>query len=122
MSRHQAERHVLPERQRVEQGRALEQHPELAVDPVAVVARYSDHVFSVDQDRSGIGLEDADDAFDQHRLSGAGAADHDQGFAGADVEIEPAQDLFAPERLFQSADGDLDRRVAHVAKNASVIR
>jgi hypothetical protein len=70
--------------------------------------------------------DDAEDAFEQHRFSGARSADHHDRFAWHDVEIEVAQDMMRAERLVQAANPDLrcriDRNETHRAKNNSVIR
>ena len=116
------------DRQRVEQGGALEQHAELGHRPFAVPAVQPDGFLAIDPDRPGIRFEQTEDAFQQHRFAGAGAADHDDGFAGRHVEIEILQHHLAPERLAQATDANFRVWSAgagcltHRAKNSSVIR
>ena len=75
----QPEGDVLPDRQTVEQGRALEQHAEVPAHLLAVAAGAgrpspAPSIWIA----AGIGTQQAEDAFDQHRLAGARAADdHD---------------------------------------------
>ena len=86
---------------RIEQRAALEQHAEFAYQPVAGGAAQPDSLDPVDPDRAGIGPEQADDALDQHRFAGAGAADDDETLAGAAGDIDAVEHGLAPERLAQ---------------------
>ena len=76
------------------------------------------HVLAVDLDDAGIRRDQAEDAFDQHRLAGAGAADHHHAGAGHDVEIDAVQHLLVAERFFQAADADF--RLGHLTNNTWV--
>lgn len=93
--------------------RSLEQHAELAHDFFALATRHLGDFLAIDLDRAGVRRDDAQDAFDQHRLAGARAADDDHRFADADVEIEAVQDHFGAERLLQSANADLGSALVH---------
>ena len=73
----QAEGDVLPDRQAVEQGRALEQHAELAGSRPSWRATPTTSSPSI-LDRAAVRRHQAEDALDQHRLAGARAADHHQ--------------------------------------------
>ncbi len=119
----QPERDVLPDLQAVEQGGALEQHAELAHDAVAVAGAEADSFLAVDLDRPGVGLHQPDDVLDQHRLAGARPADHDQGFAAPQLQVDAVEHQLRPEALAQAADRDLGSgvRVSHTAKNSSVM-
>ena len=89
-------------------------------DLLAGTAADADHVLAVDQDRAPIGLEQAEHALQQHRLAGAGAADHHHRLALGDVEIDAGQHLLGAKALVQVADADLERVFAHRRKNISV--
>jgi hypothetical protein len=102
-----AEGHVLPDAQRIEQRAALEQHAELAHDLAAAVIAEIDGLHAVDRDRAVVGLHQAEDAFQQHRLAGARAADHHHRFARRDVEVDAAQHLLRSEGLGDAAQRDL---------------
>src|SRR5260221_5577829 len=114
----QAEGDVLPDRQRVEEGAALEQHAEFAHQLLALAGREVGDLLAVDRDRAGIGLDEAEDAFQHHRLAGAGAADDDDALAHADVEIDAVEYPLRPEGLAQAPHRYLGC-AAHRAKNAS---
>jgi hypothetical protein len=66
-----------------------------------------------------VGLEKAEDAFQEDGLAGARAADDDHGFPRAHVQIQTGQHLLRAERLVQAADADLGH--AHEPKNIAVI-
>ena len=104
----QAERDILPDAAANRTARALEQHAEFAASALrARRARSAGDLLAVDLDRAGIGLEQAEDAFDQHRFAGARAADDDEALAGAAVEIDAVEHDLAPERLAQPRYRDL---------------
>ena len=105
----QTERDILPNAKRIEQGAALEQHAEFLHQLLARAARQPDRLGAVDADRSRFGMQQAEDAFDQNRFSGAGAADDDEALAAAAVDIDAVEYLLAAERLAQAADRDLRR-------------
>src|SRR5262249_25639263 len=99
---------------------ALEQYAELAPLPLALGAVDADGLLAVDLDAAALGVEQAEDAFDGHRLAGARPADHHQRFADPDIEIDAAQHRLVAERFVEAAHGDLRRR-AHREKNSSVM-
>jgi hypothetical protein len=72
--------------------------------------RKTDHFLSVDLDRARFGLEQPQDAFEQHGFARARTADNDDGFRDADIQIDAVENDFGAEALFQSADGDFRRR------------
>ena len=78
------------------------------------------HVLAIDLDHAGVGFENAEDAFDQHRLAGAGPADHHNRFAGGDIEIDAAQHLLFTEGFGDAAQPDFGN-VVHVPKKISVM-
>ena len=90
---------VLPDPERVEQRRALEQHAELAQHHVARMAVKMRHQLAVDENLAGIGAQNAEHAFDHHRFAGAGPADHHQRLAVVDLEIDAVEHHFAPNRF-----------------------
>ena len=62
---------------------------------------------AVDLDDAGVRLQQPEHAFQQHRLAGAGAADHHHRGAGRHVEIDAVQHHLVAEGLAQAADADL---------------
>src|SRR6266850_2041849 len=54
-----------------------------------------------------IGPKQAENAFQQHRLAGARAADHHHRFARRHVEVDALQHFLGPERLGDAAQRDL---------------
>ena len=112
---------ILPDRQAVEQRRALEQHADLAAQPFRGCARRAGHRFAIDRDGPGVGLHQAEDAFEQHGFARARAADHHQRFAGCDLQIEAVEHDLAAEAI---STGRGSRFWAwgfcHRAKNSSV--
>ena len=65
-----------------------------------------DRFLTIDLDRAGIGPQQAQDALQKHRLSGAGTADHHHRLAARDVEVDALQDLLGAERLGDAAKRD----------------
>src|SRR5690606_28572026 len=74
----QPEGHILPYPQAVEQGSALEQHAELRQILVTATSPRADDIPTVDDDLTAVRLQDAQNAFQHHRLARAGTADHHQ--------------------------------------------
>ena len=117
----QAEGHVLPDRQAVEQRPALEQHAELAaqlvhggavgadrprspsirIEPLSGVIRPSTHLISTDLPVPEPPITTSD-------------------WPAGEVEVDALQHLLGAEALGQAADGDLGQRLAHRLKNSSV--
>src|SRR5205823_3761829 len=100
---------------RVEPGRRLVEEEDLGLGRDG--PGEPDNFLPVDPDRAGVGLKQAEDAFEHHRLAGAGAADHDDALPFADVEVDAVEHQFRPEALPEAAHLDL----AHRAKKASVM-
>ena len=65
----------------------------------ALVAGQRQDILAVDLDAAGVGLDQAEDAFQQHRLAGAGAADHHHGGARHDVEVDAVEHELVAEAL-----------------------
>ena len=81
--------------------------PNLRMTRRALAVAEADRLLAVDLDRAAVGPHEAEDAFEQHRLAGAGAADHHQRFARRDSRSRPLQHLLRPEGLFDAAQRDL---------------
>ena len=64
--------------------------PNLRMTSVRLAVAEADGLLAVDLDRAAVGPHQAEDAFQQHRLAGARAADHDHRFARRDVEVDAA--------------------------------
>jgi hypothetical protein len=117
----QAEGDVFPDRETVEQRAVLEQHADFRADRLTRAAALGEDVDAVDLDGAGVWLDQAEDAFDQHRFAGAGTADHHHRGAFGDIEIDAVQHYFIAERLAQAAQADFRAEGgAHRAKNSSV--
>src|SRR5690606_7036487 len=69
---------------------------------------------AVDLDAAGIGFDDAEDAFDQHRFAGAGTADDHQRFALLDIQTDAVKYDFFAEGFFDVSKFDF-RSVLHVS-------
>ena len=109
---HQAEGHVFPDAEAVEQRATLKQHPEPRQKGVAVARG---HILPVQRDAALIRGDKAQDAFQQHRFAGARPPDdHHRGALG-DGQIDPAQHLVRPEGLMHAAELNHE-------KNSSVSR
>jgi len=67
----------------------------------------ADQLLAVEPDRAGLGPQQAEDALQQHRLSGAGPADDDQRFAGSDGKIDSGQHPLRAEGLAHSLQQQL---------------
>ena len=91
----------------------------LGPEPVHGGAVGPHHLLAVDPDRADVGLEQAQDALDQHRLAGARAADDDERPAGRHVEVDALQDPLRPEALGEPADHDLGGVGAKVVGHGS---
>ncbi len=81
----------------------------------------ADRLLAVDGDAAALRLEQAEDAFQGHRLAVAGATDDHDRFADPDIEVDATQHRLLAERFVKAADGDLRRR-GHFEKKASVMR
>ena len=109
---------ILGNGQRREQGAVLEQYAPAAANVLRLVLAAVDHVLAEHLDVARFRHLQADDRAQQHRLAGAGAADHAEDLAAAEGEVElVVDDLFA-ERIAQAAH--LDDRVAAVGNGARI--
>ena len=101
--------HVLGQRHRVEQGRALEHHPDPAPDRVEAALAELIDAAAVEPDLAAIDLEQADQVLDRHRLADARRPDDEQDLALADVEIHALQHRLAVEGLADVDEADQRR-------------
>ena len=100
----EGEGHILGDRHGIEQGRALEEHAELAADRQEFPFVHRHNVLVLDQDFAALGLEQADQVLEQHALAAAAAADNDHRLALVDAKTDAIQDGVAAETLPQVAD------------------
>ena len=96
---HQPEGDVLANWQAVEQCRRLKQHPDLTVDPLALVRVHGRDFDANDLDRAAVRRQQYLDTLDGDQLAGAGTTDDYDRFADADVEIAPTRTFFGPNAL-----------------------
>src|SRR5690606_7028272 len=119
---HQPEGDVAPHGQAVEQGRALKQHAKFVERPAAGLAALADDVLAIHQDFARLGPQDAEDALEQNRFAGAGAADDDEALPLLDGEVDAVQHHLGAEPLGDAFDGDLgEAGVRHDPKNSTVM-
>ena len=118
----QAEGHVFPHAQTVEEGRTLEQHAEAREIFIARRTFQPDDILAADQDLSAIGSEDADDAFQHHGFSGAGTADHHKGAALAHFKVDAVQYMLGAEMLVHRFEHDVGGLHAHSPNSSDVSR
>ena len=120
----QTERDILPDGERIEQSAALEQHAEFLQQPLAGGALQSDSLGAVNADRSLLGTQQAKDALDENRFSGAGTADDDEALAAAAINVDTVEHLLAAERFAHPPHRDLGSRLtfAHRPKKDAVIK
>ena len=104
----QREGDVVVEVHRAEHRAVLEQHAEQLADLVELLLGAGGDVDALDHDAALVGLEQADDGLEEHRLAGAGGAEHDADLAGGDGEGDVAPDELLAEALGQVLDLDLD--------------
>ena len=96
---------VLTHGQRREQGTVLEQHAGIAFDVQAALGVVGTRI-AEDFDLPSIRHTQAEDRAHQHRLAGAGAADHAQDFAAAYVQIQVFVHGLAAEPVDQATHAD----------------
>ena len=118
----QAEGDILPDGQGVEQCCPLEQHAETLKILVTRRALEADHLFACHLDRAGFGLEDAEHAFQHHRLAGAGAADHHQRMALGHRQVDTVQHMLGSEALLDAVENDMSNRHRAHSENSSEVR
>ena len=119
--RGEAEGHVLPHRERVEEGCALEEHPEFAVEEGAFGAAQPRDVGAVHENTPGIGAQQTENAFESHRLAGAGGADDNQRFPARGFEVHAVEHNGVAEALRHRFEADCGV-AAHAEKNSSVTK
>src|SRR5690625_774384 len=100
----QRECDVVVEIHRAEHRAVVEQHAEQLADLVELLLLASRHVGAFDDDRALIGLQQADQRLQEHRLAGAGGAEHDRDLAGRKGEGDVAPDELVAEGLAQPFD------------------
>jgi hypothetical protein len=105
--------HILPDRQRIEQGTALKQHPEPREKGIAVTRL---HILAIDRDQTAVRRHQPQHAFQADRFARAGPADDHTAFATRHIEREALQDPFRPKGLMDIIKPD------HALKNSSVKR
>src|SRR5207237_6929877 len=120
----QTKRDILPYAERIEQGAALEQHAKFLQQLLTGGAAQPDCLGAVNADRSCLGMQQAEDALDQNRFSGARTADDDEALAAGAVDVDAVQHLLAGERFAQPSDRDLrfGLSFAHRPTKAAVIK
>ena len=96
----QREFHVLRHRHGIEQGRALEKHPDFAPDFLPDVNLAVGVHRAIESDGADIGLHQAHDALEQHAFAGARAAEQQVALAGFEHARNPFQHGRAVEGLF----------------------
>jgi hypothetical protein len=67
------------------------------------------HVLAVDHHVTGIRPDQAEEVPEQHGLTPAGATDDHHELGRCDLEVDPAEDLLAPEALVEPLDADYRR-------------
>ena len=103
----QREGDVVVEVHRAEHGAVLEQHAEQLADLVELLLGAARDVGALDDDRALVGLEQADQGLQEHRLAGAGRTEHHADLAGRDRQGHVTPDQLLAERLAQVVDLDL---------------
>jgi len=86
---------------------ALEQHAEFPELRLALRAVDVRHVFAIDEDRAGIGLEDAKNAFDRDRFPRPRPPDDDERVALVDDDVDAVEHDLGSEALLDPAKFDL---------------
>src|SRR4029079_7480072 len=76
-------------------------------DLVELLLRAGGDVRALDHDAAPVGLEQTDQRLEEHRLAGAGRAEHDRDLAGRDGEGDVAPDQLLAEGLREVGDLDL---------------
>src|SRR5690606_21961613 len=101
------EGHILPDGQAVKQRSALQAHAELAQHLFTLTGIHLQDVFSVHKNLAAIGTDDAEHAFDHHRLAGTRPADHNERLAFRHGEVDAVQHNFLAEALIDIPEFDL---------------
>jgi hypothetical protein len=102
----QGKRNVFRDGQGIVERRVLEQEAHRLSDFVQGLDIRAGEFLTVDANRSGVRLLQSDDQLQQYALAGATAAQHRQGLAAADGQINPVQDMLGAEGFVQAAEDD----------------
>src|ERR1017187_2695897 len=87
--------HIIVERHRVKERRALEKKAKLFANRRDFLFVHRRDVHAVHQDLAFVRLEQTTEMFQQHTFAAATAPDDDNGLAVADFQIQAAQDFRA---------------------------
>ncbi|CAN93297.1 hypothetical protein predicted by Glimmer/Critica [Sorangium cellulosum So ce56] len=118
----QRERHVVEDRQRVEQRRVLEHHAEPLAHPVHLEIIERAHVHAVDPDVTGGRPLQPDEQPEQRGLASARPADDHRRLGPPEVHGDAVQHLRRPERFLDVVDEEViprlppRRHVAHLLR------
>jgi hypothetical protein len=116
----QLEADILPDRQAVEQRAVLEQHADAVVQLLTLPPRQRRHVAPVDLDHAGIGADQAEDAFQRHRLARARAAEDHHRMPARMSRSTPSSTVFGPKDFDRPRSRIFDRLAAHRLKKIAV--
>jgi hypothetical protein len=95
---------VLGDGEAIEEGGVLEEVADAAAEGGELAFGEAAEGGAVELDGAGVGMEKADDVFEQDAFAFAGRADEDEGFAPADVEVDPLEDLLGVKAFVEAAD------------------
>src|SRR6266851_4541971 len=104
----QRERDIFLHRQRIEERRALEEHPEFLSDLKELALVHPAQILPIDQNLTPVRRQQADEALEQNALAAAAAADDHDGLAGFDAQAHPVEHPLRAEAFVQLADLDHD--------------
>src|SRR5690606_458820 len=92
---------VLAHVERVEERRGLEEHGDLSAHGKELLLRTPHQLLAVEEDRSAVGAEQADQALEQHALARARSADHRERLPTSNGKVEALVDDVLAEGLPQ---------------------
>jgi hypothetical protein len=95
---------VVVDVHRAEQRAVLEEQAELLAHLEELVVGHVRDRLAVDQDVARVRIEEPDDVLDQHRLAGAGRAEHHRDHVVREAEVAAVQDPRASELLDEVDD------------------
>ena len=107
----QREGDVVVEVHRPEHRAVLEQHAEELADLVELLLGAGGDVGALDDDLAPVGLEQADQALEEHGLAGTGRAEHHADLARGDGQGHVSKDELRAEGLREVVNLDLDTHV-----------
>jgi hypothetical protein len=87
----------------VEEGAVLEEDSELASHGPELAFLEAGDFVAIDDDGAFIGLEEADEVFEEDAFAAAAGADHDGALAAGDIEIDAAEDMLGAKRFLKAA-------------------